>query len=254
MSEKFEPKIVPFVCDWCSLQSADFIGLTRLYFPKKVSFIRVPCSGRVNPEIVTHAFKRGADGVLVMGCEKGSCNYRTGNYQAERWSEAYKLVLSLIGLNPNRLKLNLESDTEILNVYDQFYEEIKQMGPIGSEIGKSKEEVKKLFDLVDLTLEDEDIKWLVGREWSLVCVGDAYGELRDEKEFKKMLEARIKLQFLIAQITYLTREKPMTPVEIAKALGRSPREVFAALVEMERREKAKLVDFVDRLPRYQSVR
>ncbi len=250
----FEPKIVPFVCDWCSLQSADFIGITRLYFPKKVSFIRVPCSGRINPEIVTNAFKNGADGVLVMGCEKGSCNYRTGNFQAERWSHAYKLVLELMGLSPDRLHLNLESDTEILTVYDAFYEKIKNLGPIGSEIGKTKEKVKDLFELADLTLQDEDIKWLVGREWTLVTVEDAYGEIRNEEDFKKMLEERIKQEFLIAQITYLTRKGPMSTVELAEKLNRSPKEVFSALVEMQRREKAQLVDFVDRVPRFQSVR
>ena len=252
----FKPKIVPFVCDWCSLQSADFIGLTRLFFPKKVSFIRVPCSGRVNPEIVSMAFKEGADGVVIMGCEKGTCNYRTGNFQAGRWSEVYKMVLSLAGLNPNRLHLNLESDTEIINVFERFYKVIEGMGPMGTEIGApaNKEKINEIFEIVNLTLLDRDIKWLVGREWTLVTVENTYGEIYDEATFKRILKERIKQQFLIAQIQYLTKDKPMSTYELAKVLDKSTEEIFRAIVEMERKEKAVLVDFVDRTPRYQSVR
>jgi len=250
----FQPKIVPFVCDWCSLQSGDFIGVTKLFFPKKINFIRVPCSGRVNPEIVTKAFKEGADGVLVMGCEKGSCNYRTGNYQAERWTKIYKLVLSLAGLDPDRLRLNLESDTEIITVFEKFYEKIKKLGPIGSEMKKAKEKIGEAFDIIDMTLLDEDIKWLVGREWTLVTVENAYGEIYDEKAFQRIIEDRVKQQYLISQIMYLTKEKPMTTIEIAKKLNKPTDEIFSALVEMERKENVKLVDFVDRIPRYQTVR
>lgn len=252
----FKPKIVPFVCDWCSLQSADFIGLTRLFFPKKVSFIRVPCSGRVNPEIVSMAFKEGADGVLVMGCEKGACNYRTGNFQAERWTEVYRMVLELSGLNPDRLYLNLESDTEIIHVFERFYKTVEEMGPIGTEIGAAgnREKINEIFEIIDLTLLDEDVKWLVGREWTLVTVENAYGEIYDEATFKRILKERINQQFLIAQIQYLTKDKPMSTHELAKALGRSTEEIFRTIVEMERKEKAVLVDFVDRTPRYQSVR
>lgn len=254
----YRPKIVPFVCDWCSLQSADFIGLTRLFFPRKVSFIRVPCSGRVNPEIVTFSFKNGADGVLVMGCEMGSCNYRTGNFQAERWSEAYKMVLELAGFDKDRLKLHLEMDTEIISIYENFYDYISKIGPIGSELGLDKEkdweEIKKKFEIIDLTLLDKDIKWLIGREWTLVTVENVYGEQFDEEKFKVITKERIKQQFIASQITHLTRDNPMSIIEISQKLNRAPKEVFEVLTEMERKERIALYDFVERTPRYISVR
>ena len=246
--------IISFVCDWCSLQSADFIGLTKIFFPRKISFIRVACSGRVNPEIVTMAFKRGADGVIVMGCEKGACNYRTGNFQASRWIDAYRKVLKYSGLNPNRLKLHLESDTEIMQIYDQFYKDIEKLGAIGTEINKAKQELKGIFDVIEMTLLNEDIKWLVGREWTLVTVENSYYEIYNEKMFKKILEQRLKEEFLISRIAYLTKENPMTVTEIAGKLGEKPEDVFRTIVEMGRKEKAMLVDFVNREPRYQTVR
>ncbi len=188
-----------------------------------------------------------------MGCEKGLCNYRTGNYQADRWTRVYKQVLEFVGLNPDRLHLNLESDTEIIHTYDRFYKQIQEMGPIGSELGIDKEKVKEVFEIVDLTLLDEEIKWLVGREWTLVTIENSYGEVYDEETFRKILDERLKQQFLIARITYLTKDKPMTTVELASAIGVSPQEVFNALVEMQRKERATLVGFENRLPVYQSI-
>ena len=119
---------------------------------------------------------------------------------------------------------------------------------------KAKEKIGKAFDIIDMTLLDEDIKWLVGREWTLVTVENAYGEIYDEKAFQRIIEDRVKQQYLISQIMYLTKEKPMTTIEIAKKLNKPTDEIFSALVEMERKENVKLVDFVDRIPRYQTVR
>ena len=249
-----ELKVVTFVCDWCSLQSADFVGLTKMFFPRKLSFIRVPCSGRVNPEIVTMAFKKGADGVIVMGCEKGACNYRTGNFQAARWTEVYRKVLKYSGLEPDRLKLHLESDTEIIQVFDNFYKDIEKLGHIGAELNKTKEELREIFDIIEMTLLDEDIKWLVGREWTLVTVENSYQEVYDEKKFKQILEQRLKQEFLLSRIAYITKENPLTVREIAEKLGEKTEDVFQAIVEMRRKEKAMLIDFVNREPRYQTVR
>ncbi|RKZ26282.1 hypothetical protein DRQ20_03305 [bacterium] len=253
MKNEFNPLIVPFVCDWCSLQAADFIGLTRLFFPKKANFIRVTCSGRVNPELITYSFRKGADGVLIMGCRKGDCNYRTGNYQAERVVKAYRYVLSMFGINPDRVRLNLESDTEILHVYEEYRDYVKKLGPIGEEIGKKKEELGYIWEIIDLTLLDEDIKWLVGREWTLVTLENVYGEPYPEEDFQKILERRLEDQFLIAQIAYYTKDKPMTPVELSKVIGKSPREIFSAIVEMKRKAKIELVGWEDRAPKYQAT-
>ncbi|RKZ14837.1 hypothetical protein DRQ17_07180, partial [bacterium] len=133
---------------------------------------------------------------------------------------------------------------------------VEEIGPIGTEIGAAgnREKINEIFEIIDLTLLDEDVKWLVGREWTLVTVENAYGEIYDEATFKRILKERINQQFLIAQIQYLTKDKPMSTYELAKALGRSTEEIFRTIVEMERKEKAVLVDFVDRTPRYQSVR
>ena len=63
----WEPKILAFCCNWCSYAGADLAGLNRLQYPPNVRIIRVPCSGRINPQFILRAFQRGIDGILVSG-------------------------------------------------------------------------------------------------------------------------------------------------------------------------------------------
>ena len=67
---EFRPKIVAFCCNWCSYAGADLAGSSRLVYPADVKIIRVPCSCRVNPMFILRAFEKGADGVIMCGCQK----------------------------------------------------------------------------------------------------------------------------------------------------------------------------------------
>ena len=84
MTEKFEPRIVGFLCNWCSYAGADLAGTSRLKYPPSILPIRVMCSSRVDPLFVLKAYLNGADGVLVAGCHPGDCHYQEGNYYARR--------------------------------------------------------------------------------------------------------------------------------------------------------------------------
>jgi len=63
----FEPKIVGFLCNWCAYAGADLAGISRMKYPPNIKVMRVMCTGRVDPQFVLEAFKKGADGVLVGG-------------------------------------------------------------------------------------------------------------------------------------------------------------------------------------------
>jgi len=63
----FEPKIVAFLCNWCSYAGADLAGTSRIQYPPNVRVVRVPCSGRINPLFILAALKKGADAVLTSG-------------------------------------------------------------------------------------------------------------------------------------------------------------------------------------------
>jgi len=67
MSTNWEPKIVAFLCNWCSYGAADLAGVSRMQYPPNIRVIRIPCSGRMSPRFILSAFMNGADAVWVSG-------------------------------------------------------------------------------------------------------------------------------------------------------------------------------------------
>ena len=94
----FEPKIVAFLCNWCSYTGADLAGTSRVKYQPNVRVIRVMCSARIDPTFVIKALVDGADGVLVCGCHPGDCHYSEGNYKAMRRFPLLKRMLADYGI------------------------------------------------------------------------------------------------------------------------------------------------------------
>lgn len=106
------PTIVAFLCNWCSYAGADLAGTGRLQYPPSIRVIRVPCSGRVNPQYIIKALVDGADGVMVSGCHPGDCHYITGNLYARRRFTVLKRLLALAGIHPDRVQFTWVSASE----------------------------------------------------------------------------------------------------------------------------------------------
>ena len=131
----FEPKIVAFCCHWCTYSGADLAGLNRMNYPANVRLLRVPCSGRVNPQHVLSAFNKGCDGVLVCGCHPGDCHYVSGNYFAKRRMMTFKRLLEYTGLEPERFQVRWISGSEAGKFRDtvtQVCDQIRALGPLTS--------------------------------------------------------------------------------------------------------------------------
>ena len=131
MSE-FNPRIVAFLCNWCSYAGADLAGVSRIQYPPTIRVVRVMCSGRINPAFIFDAFKNGADGVLVAGCHPGDCHYLSGNYKAQRRVLLVKKVLEGFGLKPERLRLEWVSASEgdrFASIVKDMTEELRKLGP-----------------------------------------------------------------------------------------------------------------------------
>ncbi len=135
MSDKdgFEPKIIGFLCNWCSYAGADLAGVSRIQYPPNIRIIRVMCSGRIDPAFVLEAFKDGADGVLIAGCHLPSdCHYISGNFKALRRITLLKKALKGFGIEPERLRLEWISASEgdkFAAVVRDMVDEIKNLGP-----------------------------------------------------------------------------------------------------------------------------
>ena len=129
----FEPKIIGFLCNWCSYAGADLAGVSRIQYPPNIRIIRVMCSGRIDPSFVLEAFKDGADGVLVAGCHLPSdCHYISGNFKAQRRISLLRKVLANFGIEPQRLRLEWISASEgdkFASVVKSMVEDLKKLGP-----------------------------------------------------------------------------------------------------------------------------
>jgi len=128
----FEPKIVAFLCRWCSYAGADLAGVSRMEYPPNVVPMRVNCSGRVDVEMVLAAIEKGADGVLIGGCHPGDCHYVSGNYKTRRRVALIKRALSEIGIDPRRVHLEWISASEghkFQQTITQFTQRIRDLGP-----------------------------------------------------------------------------------------------------------------------------
>jgi len=124
------PNIVTFLCNWCGYAGADLAGVSRYQYPTSIKIIRVMCSGRIDPVFILRAFENGADGVLVCGCHINDCHYISGNLKAEKRIEKTKQLLKLIGINPDRLRLEWVSAAEgarfagVVKEFTEFLEKI----------------------------------------------------------------------------------------------------------------------------------
>jgi F420-non-reducing hydrogenase iron-sulfur subunit len=129
----FEPRIIGFLCNWCSYAGADLAGVSRIQYPPNIRIIRVMCSGRIDPAFVLEAFKDGADGVLVAGCHLPSdCHYISGNFKAMRRINLLKRVLKGFGIEPERLRLEWISASEgdkFAAVVRSMVEDLQKLGP-----------------------------------------------------------------------------------------------------------------------------
>jgi coenzyme F420-reducing hydrogenase delta subunit len=130
--EKFEPRIAAFFCNWCTYGGADLAGVSRLQYPPNLRAIRLPCTGRMNPNFILQAFRQGADGVWVSGCHPGDCHYIAGNMFARRRFTVLKNLLEYAGLEEGRLHFSWISSAEATKFQQtviQVTEAVKALGP-----------------------------------------------------------------------------------------------------------------------------
>ncbi|HRY33694.1 MAG TPA: hydrogenase iron-sulfur subunit [Bacteroidales bacterium] len=128
----YKPKIIAFLCNWCSYTGADLAGTSRMKYKPNVRAIRLMCSGRVEPAFVIDAFRKGADGVLICGCHPGDCHYHEGNYKCLRRYHLLKKYIHQMGIETARLKLEWISASEgkqYSELVNSFTETITELGP-----------------------------------------------------------------------------------------------------------------------------
>lgn len=146
-TSNFEPKIVAFCCHYCAYAAADLAGSGRLQYPPNIRIIRSPCTGRLEINFFMKAFEAGADGVLVAGCEEGSCHFKEGNYLAKSRVNTTKQILQEAGLEPERLRMvnvSAASSQQFAEYVREMVETVIELGPAPTKKTTTKEQTGAL--------------------------------------------------------------------------------------------------------------
>src|SRR4030042_3233 len=181
-ANEWEPKIIGFLCNWCSYAGAELCGGSRYQYPTNVRAVRVMCSTRISPHIVLDLFEAGADGILIGGCHLNDCHYITGNFYTEKRVRLMKKLLEDAGVEAGRLRLEWVSASEgekFSKIVTEFTEQVKKLGP-----SKVKQDAghRTRVSAADEAAQTVRLRALVGKELGIEKTGNAYGPQRAHTE------------------------------------------------------------------------
>jgi F420-non-reducing hydrogenase iron-sulfur subunit len=129
---EFEPKVIAYVCNWCTYAGADLAGTSRINYATNVRIVRFPCTGRIDFMLLMKAFDNGADAVIVSGCHPNDCHYTSGNFHARRRWMVYKSLMDFLGFDTRRLFFSWVSAAEGAkwgSLVNEVVEEVRKLGP-----------------------------------------------------------------------------------------------------------------------------
>ena len=121
-----------FCCHYCAYAAADLAGSLRMQYPASVRVVKLPCTGKLDVQLVLDAFEHGADGVMVAGCLEGDCHYQQGNLNARRRVNYVKTLLKEIGLEPDRVRMfNMSSamGRQWAEAVTEMDDQVRKIGP-----------------------------------------------------------------------------------------------------------------------------
>jgi len=252
MSE-FEPKIVGFLCNWCSYAGADLAGVSRIQYPPNIRVVRVMCSGRIDPIIPLEVLMKGADGVLVLGCHPGDCHYVEGNLNEEKKINIAKKLLALTGLEPERLKLEWVSASEgqrFAKLVTEFTERIRKLGP---SLARKNPDIMLNLQAAKNAAASFRLRVMVGRERELTEKSNVYEEKIPQEEFDSLLNEIVEAEYVRHKIHLLTRNKPLSVKDLAEAISMKPADVLREIVNMRRKNMISVDYIEDQTPFYKAL-
>jgi len=254
---EFEPKILGFLCNWCSYAGADLAGVSRIQYPPNIKIIRLMCSGGVDPGLVVEALVNGIDGVIITGCHIGDCHYQTGNHQTERRFNALTEALGYTSMEPGRIQLEWVSASEGVRfgeVVKEFTEKIKKLGPNKTKLD-SKEKLELLIELqaVKNFFETHAARTLVGKEGELVEKGNVYDEKINIEEYEDIITQNIKNGYIRNFMLVSTKSKPMSVKELSRKLKIKPQKALNEISVLLRKNMLAIDSIKDRTPKFISI-
>jgi coenzyme F420-reducing hydrogenase delta subunit len=252
----FNPKILGFLCNWCSYAGADLAGVSRIQYSPNIRIIRVMCSGRVDPLFIAEAFSKKIDGVLVLGCHPGDCHYISGNYEAEMKMNMLSKLLAFIGFS-ERLRLDWVSAAEgnrFAKLVNEFNEHIIKLGPSPLKNKKTKQHILEEFSVIKSILSDSRLRTLVGRQRQITTEGNVYNEIIPKEKFENILDDTLHNEFIRHKILLKIKDKAKSVPEISKEIEIDPNNVLNHIVTLRQRGLVDLNEIYEEVPTFISIK
>lgn len=247
MNDLFKPKILAFLCNWCSYAGADLAGVSRIQYPPGIRVVRTMCSGRVDPLFVIQALQDGFDGVFVGGCHIGDCHYKDGNVHTLKRITMLAQLLDMAGIGQKRVHLKWASAAEAQPFADYVFEVteiITAIGPFD----------KTAFDLqlaaLTRTLSSPRLRWLVGIDREVTERENVYREKTDPDQFRKILQNAMETEYQKAMIQELLTLGPITVNEMSEKTGLPLYTISLRLNDLERAGMATLAGHEGMNPKF----
>jgi F420-non-reducing hydrogenase iron-sulfur subunit len=252
MSE-FEPKIIAFLCNWCSYAGADLAGVSRYQYPTNTRTVRVMCSTRISPKIVLTLFRDGADGVLVTGCHIGDCHYINGNYYTTQRFDLTKQLLGLTGMDTNRLRLEWVSASEgekFAKTVTDFTNKIKELGP--TPVSGDVMMAVKLRAACEASNQFR-VRVLNAKEVKLAEKGNVYGDCLNKESYDSMCSKAVEDEYERSLILQLAHRTPLSVKELAVEIGEPTERTLEHVVALRSRNMLALDKIEGTSPKYKAI-
>jgi len=215
------------------------------------------CTGRIDPAIVARAFKKGLDGLIVVGCYFGDCHYITGNVQAQAKMEMTRRLFKYIGVNEDRIAFRQCSSGEasvFVELITEFDEKIRSLGSLGGEGDSVKApEIFKKLKAAQAVLAGEKMRWMIGKKTEFLESGNKYGEIFTEHEFSRAIDMIIVEEIEVQEILIKLKEGAQSVKNLATDLSIPSERIFKYITALCRKEIVKMEKVSERTPLYQLI-
>jgi len=250
----FKPKILGFLCNWCSYAGADLAGVSRIQYPPNIRVVRVMCSGRVDPLFVLDGLLAGLDGVIIMGCHPGDCHYIDGNYEEKNKTDLLIKALEKISL-ADRFRLEWVSASEgvrYAQIVSEFTEQIKNVGPSPLSGDNPNSKLKEDVEAMKRAFGDIRLRTLVGVERRVTESGNEYNLKIPLERYEGELKDALQSEFIRNKIMIKLEQEPLSVKDLSKLLEIEPSEILQHIVTLKAKN---LVDFdrIDEITPYYSA-
>jgi NADPH-dependent glutamate synthase beta subunit-like oxidoreductase/coenzyme F420-reducing hydrogenase delta subunit len=225
-----EDKILGFACHWCALGAVDNAGMSRFEYPPNIHLIRVMCAGRVDPKFILHAFSRGANGVLVAGCEMPTCHYISGNYYTQKKVQITKKLLELSGINQERLRLEWLSAAQgpkLARIVKEFNDQLISFGPVKND------------GFSDLGLEaaiasatSQRLRILSTKITDFETKGNMYNEMFTHHEVQRLVDEIVYDEFITHEIILSLVQTAKSVITLADELEVTPPKILKCILDL----------------------